>query len=80
MHDPIDVAFLSKDGQVLNVTRGLKPCERLRCCRAYATLERFSRAGPWLRAGQPLGPQLGLLMPLNEPIIFQDLCEDVDES
>ena len=52
MREPIDVAFIADDGKVLEVFRYVGPRRRLRCRDARATLERFSRDGPWLRPGE----------------------------
>ena len=53
MRFPIDVAFVSADGTVLEAHRNVGPGKRLRCRRAVATFEREAAADtPWFAAGQ----------------------------
>ena len=52
MRFPIDVAFVSEAGEVLEVHRGIMPRRRLRCRKAVAVLERASNENaPWYRKG-----------------------------
>lgn len=48
---PIDVAFVSADGAVLESHRDVAPNRRLRNRRASATLERFSTDDAWYEPG-----------------------------
>lgn len=43
MDEPIDVAFVDKDGVVLQSFEAVSPWKRLRCKGAYYTLERWSK-------------------------------------
>ncbi|MDO4290910.1 MAG: DUF192 domain-containing protein [Eggerthellaceae bacterium] len=54
MRRPIDIAFLSQEGVVLEVVRGAEPMRRFRHAQAAAVVERFARDGPWLAAGQTM--------------------------
>ena len=54
MKAPIDVAFASESGEVIQVHRGVAPFKRLKCKRAHVTVERFARDGPWYEAGDNL--------------------------
>ena len=54
MKDPIDVAFVSRDGIVLESHRNVATRKRLRCRRAVAVLERFSCDAPWCEPGAPV--------------------------
>lgn len=54
MSDPIDIAFISKDGSVLEVHRNLGSRRRLRRREASMVAERFSREGEWLKAGDKI--------------------------
>lgn len=52
MSYPIDVAFVSKEGEVIAAYEDVGPGRRMRCGRAVAVLERCSRcAGAWFVAG-----------------------------
>lgn len=59
MANPIDVAFIARDGRVLEVHRNLGSCRRLRRREAAMVAERFSRDGEWLRAGDSI--RLGVM-------------------
>ena len=53
MRFPIDVAFVSADGTVLEAHRNVMPGKHLRCRRAAATLEREStEEAAWFAANQ----------------------------
>lgn len=51
MQHPLDVAFISKDGGVLEVHRKVGVRRRLKNGRASMVVERFSREGDWLHVG-----------------------------
>lgn len=52
MSYPIDVAFLSREGEVIAAYEDVGPGRRMRCGRAVAVLERCSRcAGAWFVVG-----------------------------
>lgn len=51
MRHPLDVAFLDRRGQVVEVHRLVLPGVRLRSSRAWAVVERFARPGPWFVRG-----------------------------
>lgn len=51
MARPIDVAFLARDGTVVEAHRNVGPRRRLACRRAVATLERFADTSDWLESG-----------------------------
>lgn len=51
MRYPLDVAFISKDGRVLEVHRNVEGRRRLRRKEASMVAERFSKRGDWLQAG-----------------------------
>ena len=51
MHQPIDVAFIARDGTVLESHRSLGARRRLRCKRATSTLERIAEDTPWFEQG-----------------------------
>lgn len=51
MRRAIDVAFLSRDGVVLETRRSLAPRRRARCKRATSTLERIAADAPWFEQG-----------------------------
>lgn len=51
MRYPLDVAFISKEGKVLEVHRNVATMRRLRRSDASLVAERFSRGGEWLRKG-----------------------------
>ena len=55
MREQIDVAFVSRDGLVLEVHRNVPSRRRIRCAQAYCTIERFSRVGSgWYKPGQKI--------------------------
>lgn len=54
MQHPIDVAFIGKDGGVLEVYRNVGRMQRLKHKHASMVAERFSRKGTWLCAGDVL--------------------------
>ncbi|WP_282209048.1 DUF192 domain-containing protein [Parvibacter caecicola] len=62
MSAPIDVAFLSGEGQVVKVERAVPPGQRvfagaLACDESASVLERFSQMGAWVEKGDyPLVP------------------------
>ncbi len=62
MRYPLDVAFISKDGRVLEVHRNVEGRRRLRRKEASMVAERFSKQGDWLQAGDVI--KLGV--PVNE--------------
>ena len=51
MKYPIDVAFISRDGQVLEVHRNVSTKKRIKRKDASLVAERFSRSGEWLKEG-----------------------------
>lgn len=51
MAESIDVAFIAKDGCVLEVHRNVGSRRRIRRREAAMVAERFSRDGEWLKAG-----------------------------
>lgn len=51
MHHPLDIAFISKDGRVLDVYRDVYGRQRIRRKGAAIVAERFSREGEWLKTG-----------------------------
>lgn len=55
MRYALDVAFVSREGVVMEVRRSVGPRRRCACAGAAAVVERFARAGPWLEAGDALG-------------------------
>ena len=52
MRKPIDVAFTSSDGRVLQVNRGVGARKILRSGSAVNTIERFSSDAHWLVPGE----------------------------
>ena len=52
MRKPIDVAFTSSDGRVLQVNRGVGARKILRSGGAVNTIERFSSDAHWLVPGE----------------------------
>ena len=54
MHRPLDIAFVARDGIVLESHRGVPPGRRLRNARAAATLERFATDTPWFNPGDAM--------------------------
>lgn len=51
MRYPLDIAFISRDGEVLEVHRNLATMRRVRHKGASLVAERFSRDGDWLTKG-----------------------------
>ncbi|WP_165252740.1 DUF192 domain-containing protein [Adlercreutzia sp. ZJ304] len=51
MRHPLDIAFITKDGGVLEVYRGVGVRKRLKNKHASMVAERFSRDGDWLCVG-----------------------------
>lgn len=51
MRYPLDVAFISKDGHVLEVHRNVEGRRRIKRKGAAMVAERFSKRGEWLQAG-----------------------------
>ncbi len=51
MRYPLDVAFISRDGHVLEVHRNVATMRRIRRKEASLVAERFSRDGEWLKEG-----------------------------
>lgn len=51
MRYPLDIAFISQEGEVLDVHRNVATKRRLRNRRASLVAERFSREGDWLQKG-----------------------------
>ena len=51
MTRPIDIAFITPEGIVLESHRSVGPFRRLRCEAAYATLERFASQDRWYERG-----------------------------
>lgn len=51
MRYPLDVAFISRDGHVLEVHRNVSTMRRIRRSEASLVAERFSREGEWLKEG-----------------------------
>lgn len=55
MEYAIDVAFLDREGRVLESYRDVLPKHRCRCRKAHAAVERFAQPRkPWLRQGDYL--------------------------
>ena len=52
MRRPIDVAFVSRDGTVLESHRAVPPRKRLRNRKAVLVIERFASSDPWFSAGE----------------------------
>lgn len=57
----LDVAFVAKDGTVVESRRGVPPRSRLGNAQAVATLERFASSDPWLVAGDRIQDKKGLV-------------------
>lgn len=55
MTRPIDVAFVSAGGIVLESYRDVVPRKRIKCRDAAAVLERFAVGAPWFSAGDAVG-------------------------
>lgn len=51
MRHPLDVAFISKEGDVLEVHRKVSARRRIKRKGASMVAERFSQEGDWLKAG-----------------------------
>lgn len=58
MKKPIDIAFISREGKVVESYRAIEPHRRLRCRQAKATLERFATDDPWFKCGDKLDSRL----------------------
>ncbi|WP_165055426.1 MULTISPECIES: DUF192 domain-containing protein [unclassified Adlercreutzia] len=54
MRHALDLAFVSREGVVVEVRRNVGPRRWCACRGAVAVAERFARAGPWLEAGDVL--------------------------
>lgn len=67
MRYPLDIAFISKDGNVLEVHRNVEGRKRIRRKEASMVAERFSRKGDWLKAGDVI--RLGVPMDRRENMI-----------
>ena len=52
MRRPIDVAFVSPEGIVIQSHRMVGTRQRIRCKNAAATIERFSTEEPWFEFGE----------------------------
>ena len=55
MHYPIDVAFVSEDGEVLAAYRAVAPRRRLACPQACVVLEREACGHAWYEPGNRIG-------------------------
>ena len=51
MRYPLDIAFISREGKVLDVYRNVATRRRIKNKRASLVAERFSRDGEWLKEG-----------------------------
>lgn len=51
MRHPLDIAFISRDGEVLDVHRNVSTMRRLKHKGASLVAERFSKEGDWLKKG-----------------------------
>lgn len=52
MSDLLDIAFVGKDGRVIESYQAVAPFRRMRCRRAVAVLERYSTCdSPWFAVG-----------------------------
>ena len=51
MKEPIDVAFVGDDGEVLSVIRSVRAGKVLRNRNAKFTIERFASEKPWVEVG-----------------------------
>lgn len=51
---PLDLAFIGKRGEVLEVVRSVGPGRVVSCAGAFCVLERPARDGGWLCGGQHL--------------------------
>lgn len=54
MRYPLDIAFISKTGDVLEVHRNVDAKRRIRRKGASMVAERFSKRGDWLKAGDKI--------------------------
>ncbi len=54
MRHALDLAFVSREGVIMEVRRNVGPRRRCACRGVAAVAERFARAGPWLEAGDVL--------------------------
>lgn len=54
MKKPVDVAFISPEGCVLKVVRGLEPNKRLKCSGAALVMERYSSLDSWPQEGMKI--------------------------
>lgn len=54
MKHPLDIAFISKDGSVLEVHRRVDGGRRIKRKGASMVAERFSQDGEWLKAGDSI--------------------------
>lgn len=53
MSRPIDLAFIDKNGIVVETCRNVAPGRRIRNCDAFVVAERFSKSSePWLIQGE----------------------------
>lgn len=59
MRYPLDIAFISKEGDVLEVHREVSRMHRLKNAHAAMVAERFAKDGEWLQAGDVI--RLGVL-------------------
>ena len=59
MIKPIDVAFVSVEGEVLEVKRKVKPFAFLKNTKAYFVIERFSSDEEWFCAGEVISELKG---------------------
>ena len=55
MRRPLDVAFVTRDGTIIESHRNVPPRRRLHNRQAAATLERFSDGSWWFRPGDRIG-------------------------
>ena len=55
MHQPIDVAFVSPEGIVLESHRAVPPRKRLRNRESAMAVERFASSAPWFDVGEEIG-------------------------
>ena len=55
MRRPIDVAFVSPDGIVLESHRAIPPRKRLRNRESAMVVERFASSDPWFNVGEEIG-------------------------
>lgn len=49
---PLDVAFVDREGTVVDSVRAVQPGRVLQCRQAFQTLERYASPAPWPEAGQ----------------------------